>query len=167
MKHKSQNYRCRISGIVEPVVSVPIGAIVGASAYYSVRLFKDHWKLAAAMSVLLTVIAILLVTVYIDAASADPNEFSIINLLQQLNGLLSMPILSAFIVGLVFRNVGAGAAMTGVLSGTLIYAGFTFVWTPLHYIHLMLITLIASITISLVYNRLVLGNKEEFVGLPR
>ena len=33
------------SGIVEPVVSVPIGAIVGASAYYSVRLFKDHWKL--------------------------------------------------------------------------------------------------------------------------
>ena len=105
-------------------------------------------------------LAILLVPIYQSAES-------IINLVQQLFGLLSMPILSAFIVGLVFRNVGAGAAMTGVLSGTLIYAGFTFVWTPLHYIHLMLITLIASISIALIYNRLILGNKEEFVGMPR
>jgi solute:Na+ symporter, SSS family len=105
-------------------------------------------------------LAILLVPIYQSAES-------IINLVQQLFGLLSMPILSAFIVGLVFRNVGAGAAMTGVLSGTLIYAGFTFVWTPLHYIHLMLITLIASIGIALIYNRLILGNKEEFVGMPR
>ncbi|QNL19681.1 SLC5 family protein [Hyphobacterium sp. CCMP332] len=105
-------------------------------------------------------LAILLVPIYQSAES-------IINLVQQLFGLLSMPILSAFIVGLVFRNVGAGAAMTGVLSGTLIYACFTFVWTPLHYIHLMLITLIASISIALIYNRLILGNKEEFVGMPR
>lgn len=105
-------------------------------------------------------LAILLVPVYQSAES-------IINLVQQLFGLLSMPILSAFIVGLAFRNVGAGAAMTGVLSGTVIYAGFTFVWTPLHYIHLMLITLIASIAISLIYNRLILGNRAEFVGLPR
>lgn len=105
-------------------------------------------------------LAILSVPVYQSAES-------IINLVQQLFGLLSMPILSAFIVGLAFRNVGAGAAMTGVLSGTVIYAGFTFVWTPLHYIHLMLITLIASIAISLIYNRLILGNRAEFVGLPR
>lgn len=92
---------------------------------------------------------------------------SIINLVQQLFGLLSMPILSAFIVGLMFRNVGAGAAMVGVLSGTVIYAGFTFLWTPIHYIHLMFITLIACILIALVYNRLVLGNRAEFVGMPR
>jgi len=92
---------------------------------------------------------------------------SIINLVQQLFGLLSMPILSAFIVGLVFRNVGAGAAMTGVLSGTALYAIFTFAWTPLHYIHLMLITLVCSISIALIFNRVVLGNREEFVGLPR
>ena len=78
-----------------------------------------------------------------------------------------MPILSAFIVGLVFRNVGAGAAMTGVLSGTALYAIFTFAWTPLHYIHLMLITLVCSISIALIFNRVVLGNREEFVGLPR
>jgi NADPH:quinone reductase-like Zn-dependent oxidoreductase len=40
-----------------------------------------------------------------------------INLLQQLNGLLSMPILSAFIVGLLFRNVDARAAIAAVVVG--------------------------------------------------
>jgi len=110
------------------------------------------------ITLIFVALALLLVPVY-------QNAESIINLVQQLFGLLSMPILSAFIVGLAFRNVGAGAAMTGVLSGTLIYAGFTFLWTPFHYIHLMLITLIAAICISLIYNRLILGNKEEFVGL--
>lgn len=106
------------------------------------------------------VLALLLVPLY----EGTP---SIINLVQQLFGLLSMPILSAFIVGLMFRNVGAGAAMVGVLSGTAIYAGFTFLWTPIHYIHLMFITLIACILIALVYNRVVLGNRAEFVGMPR
>ena len=103
--------------------------------------------------------AILLVPIY------DQPERSIIGLVQQLFGLLSMPILSAFIVGLLFRNVGAGAAMLGVVSGTALYAVFTFVWTPLHYIHLMFITLIVAITIALAFNRLVLGQREEFVGL--
>ncbi len=91
---------------------------------------------------------------------------SIIGLVQQLFGLLSMPILSAFIVGLVFRNVSAGAAMTGVISGTALYTAFTFAWTPLHYIHLMAITLIVCIAVALIVNRLVFGKKEEFVGFP-
>jgi uncharacterized sodium:solute symporter family permease YidK len=44
---------------------------------------------------------------------------SIINLVQELYGLLSMPILSAFIVGLLFRGVSAGAAIVAVVLGGL------------------------------------------------
>ena len=91
---------------------------------------KDHWKLAAAVSLLLMVSSIALVTVYIGAASADPGEFSIINLLQQLNGLLSMPILSAFVAGLLFRNVEAPAAIAGVVWGVVLYGLFTFQLQP-------------------------------------
>ena len=127
---------------------------------------KDHWKLAAAISVLLTITSILLVTVYIDAASADPTEFSIINLLQQLNGLLSMPILSAFVAGLMFRNVAAPAAIGGVIWGVSLYGAYTFQLQPagyiaMHYIDFMVVTLVSSVIAALVVNRVVLGNRAE------
>ena len=80
---------------------------------------KNHWKLAAVMSVLATVLAIVMVPVFMNAES-------IINLLQQLNGLSSMPILSAFIVGLLFRNVAARSAIAGVVWGIGLYAAHTF-----------------------------------------
>ena len=106
------------------------------------------------ITLVLVALSLVLVPLYQSAES-------IINLVQQLFGLVSMPILSAFIVGLVFRNVTAGAAMTGVLSGTALYAFFTFVWTPLHYIHLMAITLFVSIAVSLIVNTLVFGHRAE------
>jgi SSS family solute:Na+ symporter len=89
---------------------------------------------------------------------------SIINLVQQLNGLLSMPILSAFIVGLVFTGVRAEAVMASLAFGVGLYAVFTWVWTPVHYIHLMLVTLIACIAVALGLNRL-LGGRARFAGL--
>ncbi len=110
----------------------------------------DVARLNTVISLVFMVVSIALVPVYSGAAS-------IINLVQQLNGLLSMPILSAFIVGLVFRNVDARAAMLGVVFGVGLYAVFTFVWTPLHYIHLMLITLIACVAFALSVNRLLFG----------
>jgi solute:Na+ symporter, SSS family len=121
---------------------------------------KDHWKLAAGVSVLLTVVAVMLVPMYQSATS-------IINLLQQLNGLLSMPILSAFIAGLLFRNVGAPAAIAGVVWGVALYGLFTFTLAPagiitLHYIHFMVVTLVTSVAAALAYNRLVLGKRAEF-----
>lgn len=121
---------------------------------------KDHWKLAAGVSVLLTVIAIMLVPMYQSATS-------IINLLQQLNGLLSMPILSAFIAGLLFRNVGASAAIAGVVWGVTLYALFTFYLSPekiitLHYIHFMVVTLVTSVIAALAYNQVVLGRSAVF-----
>jgi SSS family solute:Na+ symporter len=117
----------------------------------------DVRRLNTLISIGFVALSILLVPVY---SGAD----SIINLVQQLNGLLSMPILSAFIVGLVFKGVKAGAVMAALAFGVGLYAVFTFLWTPLHYIHLMVITLFACIAMALLLNRL-MGGRAEFAGL--
>ena len=119
-------------------------------------------RLNTVISISFVITAIALVPVY-DGAD------SIINLVQQLNGLLSMPILSAFITGLVFRNVDSRAVIVSVILGTGLYALFTFLWTPLHYIHLMLITLIFCVACALTLNRLMFGKtaslgRAEAVG---
>jgi len=112
-----------------------------------------------AMNVIITLVfvftAVALVPVY---QGAD----SIINLVQQLNGLLSMPILSAFITGLAFSNVDARAVIISVVLGTGLYAVFTFVWTPLHYIHLMFITLWSCVALALLLNRYMFGRQARF-----
>ena len=162
------------AAMVAAAVITTFSAVLNSSvALYSVDFHeqfvgevKDHWKLAAAVSVLLTLTSILLVTVYIDAASADPTEFSIINLLQQLNGMLSMPILSAFVAGLLFRNVQAPAAIGGVVWGVALYGVFTFVLQPqgliaMHYIDFMVVTLVTSVIAALTVNRL-MGNRARF-----
>ena len=98
-------------------------------------------------------------------------EQSIIDTVQRLYGLLSMPILSAFIVGLLFRNVSAWAMIVAVFYGVLFYG---LVTTPfgqtimnrlgaslsiealmndikaVHYIHMMALTLISSVGLALV-----------------
>jgi SSS family solute:Na+ symporter len=136
---------------------------------------RDHWRLAAIVSMVLTVTSILLVPAF-------ENAKSIINLLQELNGLLSMPILSAFIVGLMFSNVDARAAVVGLLYGVAAYALHSFIlYKPgmiypgetyyqhlgmggLHYIDVMLIVLVTSVLVSLCVNRFVFGNKAAYVG---
>jgi SSS family solute:Na+ symporter len=127
-----------------------------------IRPVKDHWRLAAIVSVVLTITSILLVPAF-------ENAKSIINLLQQLNGLLSMPILSAFVVGLLFRGVVAPAAIGGVIWGVALYGLFTFQLEPngviaMHYIDFMVITLLTSILAALTVNRL-MGHKAQFIGL--
>lgn len=121
---------------------------------------EDHRRLSRVVSVLLTAAAIALVPIFATAKS-------IINLLQQLNGLSSMPILSAFVVGLVFTGVASRAAIAGVLWGFALYAGYTFVWQPsgaitLHYIDFMVVTLVTSIIAALAFNRFALGQRAEF-----
>ncbi|GAB4141214.1 MAG: solute:sodium symporter family transporter [Sphingomonadales bacterium] len=117
-------------------------------------------RLNAAITMGFVVAALLLVPVY-DGAE------SIINLVQQLNGLLSMPILSVFIVGLLFRDVDARAAIMGVLFGVGLYAVFTFVWTPMHYIHLMFITLWTTVSVSLSLNRWLFGRRATLAWRPK
>jgi SSS family solute:Na+ symporter len=121
-------------------------------AYIAPR--PDVKRLNTLISLAFMGLSIALVPVYSGAAS-------IINLVQQLNGLLSMPILSAFLLGLAFRNVDARAAGAAVVFGVALYAVFTFVWTPLHYIHLMLLTLLACLALGLAVNRWVFGRRAS------
>ena len=117
----------------------------------------DVGRLNRIISLAFMILSIALVPVY---SGAD----SIINLVQQLNGLLSMPILSVFIIGLLFTDVDARAMMLALVFGVGLYAVFSFVWTPLHYIHLMLVTLVACIAVALALNRLVFGRHARWVG---
>jgi len=164
------------AAMVAAAVITTFSAVLNSSvALYSVDFHeqfvgevKDHWKLAAMVGILLTVTSIMLVRVYIDAGQADPEDFSIINLLQKLNGLLSMPILSAFVAGLLFRNVEAPAAIAGVIWGVLLYGLFIFQLQPdgiipMHEIDFMVVTLVTSVLTALAANRFVLGNRAQFV----
>lgn len=89
---------------------------------------------------------------------------SIINLVQELYGMLSMPIFSTFVVGLLFKNVEAKAAMFAALFGAALYGFFVFVWMPLHYIHMMCITLFTCVSLALLINRFVFGNKATLIS---
>ena len=116
-------------------------------------------RLSGFVTAALTIVSLVMVPVYAQAES-------IINLLQQLFGLLSMPILSIFIVGLLFNNVNANAGIAAVVFGVGLYAFFSFVHAPfgLHYIHLMLVTLVCCIALALVLNRVVFKQKAEWRG---
>ena len=113
-------------------------------------------KLSGIVSITMTIIAIGLVPVF-------ATQESIINTVQQLYGLLSMPILSAFAVALLFRDVDARAAIGGVIAGVALYAFLSFAWTPVHYIHAMCITLFFAIGFSLLVNKLVFGRPVRAV----
>jgi SSS family solute:Na+ symporter len=131
---------------------------------------RDVPKLSLYVSVVMTALAIGLVPIF---ASQD----SIINTVQQLYGLLSMPILSAFIVGLMFRNVSAWAAIIGVVAGVLVYAVTSFnlyqyaglsldeglgqTLASIHYIHYMFVTLFVSIGVALLANAVIFGRKAS------
>lgn len=118
-------------------------------------------KLSGYVTLGLTILTLVLVPVY---QQAD----SIINLLQQLNGLLSMPILSIFIVGLLFTNVDARAAIAAVIFGVLLYGSLTFSFSPfyttVHYIHLMPVTLFSCVAFALLLNKFVYGQQTRWAG---
>lgn len=104
------------------------------------------------LSIGLSLLSIALVPAYVGAES-------IIQLIQQLIGLFSMPILAAFITGLGFRGIDARSVIAAIVFGAMLYGFFTFVWTPLHFLHLMAITLVACIGFALAVNRLVFGRR--------
>jgi len=86
---------------------------------------------------------------------------SLINIIQQLYALLSMPILSAFLVCLIFRNVDYRASVIAVISGVVIYALLSFVWMPFHFIHMAFVTLVVCIVLTLTLSRWVFQSKPE------
>ena len=81
-----------------------------------------------------------------------------------------LPILSIFIVGLLFKNVDAKAGITSVVFGVFLYGALTFEFSPihhpfgLHYIHLMFFTLICCVALALIVNRVVFGKKASLIS---
>lgn len=90
---------------------------------------------------------------------------SIVDTIQRLNGLYSMPVLAAFLAAILFARIHAGAVKIGMLFGVAQYAVFTFVWSPLHYIHLMAITLACTLAVMLLTN-LLLKSRASAQALP-
>jgi SSS family solute:Na+ symporter len=141
------------------VIAHTAAILNGAVALYSIDFhdrfigqITDHWKIATRATLAMAIIGVMLVPLF-------ENARSIINLLQQLNGLTSMPILSAFIVGLLFKGVRAEAASLAILFGVAFYGWLsfappTFLPAGFHYIDAMLLTLVACITVALGSNRL-------------
>lgn len=113
-------------------------------------------KVSTIFSVIIALIALCLVPVFQSAES-------IIAMLQQMSGLYSMPVLSAFLMALCWRNIDARAVIIGLIAGTLLYAVFTFVWSPLHYIHLMFITMCFCMLTSIVCSRVIYNSNVELI----
>ena len=131
----------------------------------------DVKRLNRTVGIIAMVASVILVPLYANAES-------IINLLQELNGLLSMPILSAFIAALLFRNMDARAAVAGLVWGVASYAFHTFyLYVPdnfggvswyatiglpwVHYIDVMVFVLFSSVAVALLTNLLVFGNRAQ------
>ncbi|HEY0944921.1 MAG TPA: SLC5 family protein, partial [Opitutaceae bacterium] len=122
-------------------------------------------------TVAFAIIAVALVPAYMNAGS-------IIQLIQQLLGLFSMPILSAFITGLLFRNVDARAVISTIIFGAALYGALSFGWpalckinpdlpTPPHFLHLMAVTEVACIAFALALNRVAFGRRASFLLADR
>ncbi|CAN5258872.1 solute:sodium symporter family transporter [soil metagenome] len=152
------------AAIASAVLAHFASSLNASSALYVVDLHEKYLnpkpnvaRLSLISSVVFVICAIALVPVY-DGAD------SIINLVQKLNGLTSMPVLAVFIVGLLFSGVDARAAIAGLVFGVLLYGFFSFVWAPLHYIHMMVVTLISQVAFSLAVNRWVFGKRIRWVA---
>lgn len=104
-------------------------------------------RLSFWVSIVMVLLSLLLVPFF-------ATQESLINTVQQLYGLLSMPILSAFIVGILFRNTSPIAMIIGVVVGVFFYGVATNPFggarlIDLHYIHVMAMTLIGSVGLAL------------------
>ncbi len=118
----------------------------------------DVKRISFWVSSVMVVLSLLLVPFF---ATQD----SLINTVQTLYGLLSMPILAAFIVGLLFKGVNANAMIMAVVFGIGLYATFLFSWPKLPgggYIHMMAVTLFLSVGMALLLNRLVFRQKATW-----
>ena len=118
-------------------------------------------KLSLWVSVVMVALAFLMIPIF------NNPEQSIINTVQRLYGLLSMPILAAFVVGLLFKNVDARAVIISVIFGVLFYYWMLLPLVDtqninLHYIHLMAINLIAMVIMALALNRIAFGKTAKW-----
>jgi SSS family solute:Na+ symporter len=154
------------AAITGAVLSSYSAALNSAAALYTVDVHlalvnpqADAKRLGRRATLAFTLVSLAIVPLY-------AHSKSIIGTLQQLNGLYSMPVLAAFIVAIFFDGVNARAVRWALLFGVALYAVFTFVWTPLHYLHLMFITLLSTVAFALVGSRLMRRTPVAVVADP-
>ena len=92
-------------------------------------------------------------------------ERNLINQIQEYYGYLSMPILSAFVVGLLFRDVDGNAVIISTVFAVAFYAFMVNVWPQWpggNFIHMMAIDLVVTVLLALVVNRVVFGRTARW-----
>lgn len=121
-------------------------------------------RLSVITSILFALLGIALVPAYVGAES-------IIQLIQELIGVFSIAILSAFVIGLLFDRIDARAVIATLVFGALAYWAGTSGWgmlhksapedfaRPLHFVHVGAIVLLLNIAFALTLNRLVFGRR--------
>jgi SSS family solute:Na+ symporter len=146
------------AAITGAVLSSYNAGLNSAAALYTVDLHlplvnpnADGKRIGQVVQVVFMLVSLALVPLYSHAKS-------IIATLQQLNGLYSMPVLAAFIVAIFVRGANVRALRIALLFGVALYAVFTFAWTPLHYLHLMFITLVSTIAVAVVLSKMMGGD---------
>ena len=144
------------------VLSTFNSTLNSAAALYVCDIHQKYFNRDSCVKSLSTRVSLLFAVIAIALVPVLQNARSIIALLQQLNGLYSMPVLAAFLTAILFDNVKPKAIMLSMLAGSGLYAIFTFLWTPLHYIHLMCITLFFTMICSLVLNIVVYKQSAHF-----
>ena len=142
------------AAITGAVLSSYNAGLNSAAALYTVDLHlpmvnpkADGKRIGQVVQLVFMLVSLAMVPLY-------QNATSIIGTLQQLNGLYSMPVLASFIVAIFVRGANAKAIRIALVFGVALYAIFTFAWTPLHYLHLMFITLVATILVAVGLSRL-------------
>ena len=142
------------AAIAGAVLSSYNAGLNSAAALYTVDLHlplvnpkADGKRIGQVVQLVFMLVSLAMVPLY-------QNAKSIIGTLQQLNGLYSMPVLASFIVAIFVRGANANAIRIALVFGVALYAVFTFAWTPLHYLHLMFITLLATIAVAVLLSRL-------------
>jgi SSS family solute:Na+ symporter len=142
------------AAITGAVLSSYNAGLNSAAALYTVDLHlplvnpkADGKRIGQVVQLVFMLVSLAMVPLY-------QNATSIIGTLQQLNGLYSMPVLASFVVAIFVRGANAKAIRIALVFGVALYAVFTFAWTPLHYLHLMFITLVATILLAIGLSRL-------------
>ncbi len=146
-----------LSGVFAAMMAAAVltsfnSALNSAAALYVCDIHESYFQPNVNVRRIATIITIVFVFIALGLVPLYSGAESIINLVQQLNGLLSMPILSAFFLAIFFRNVSPWAAAIAVAAGSVGYGIVSFYFPPFHYIHMMLVTLIACILFALAVN---------------
>jgi transporter, SSS family len=150
---------------VAAAVLTSVNSILNAStALYVCDIHEKYAKAPPNVKRLNAIITITIVVIGLSLVPFFAKASSIIELIQQLYGLLSMPILSAFLTCLFFNNVDARAAIIAVVAGVMLY-GILFFNAPIHYIHSMFITLITCVTLSISLSKFVFKTQPKFLGM--